>query len=165
MQLFQNFVPFKLIFDNARRRANGESTRTRSTIIVAWLGNAKVLIYHTLAKACRMNYLFYSRQVMAILCSSFNATFWVELPKSCRVTSSNIADTLSVTIVSTFITFIPTCIRGIFENLVNQYLRNKLIDVFVSLIQWEFCVRPLHINQKDGVMVAGSLSPLCPAFI
>ena len=52
---------------------------------------------------------------MAILCSSFNATFWVELPQSCRVTSSNIADILSVTIVATFIAFIPTHIRGKFS--------------------------------------------------
>ena len=38
--------------------------------------------------------LFCCRQVMTIPCWSFNATFWVELPKSCRETSSNIADTL-----------------------------------------------------------------------
>ena len=107
-----------------------------------------------------MNCLFCSRQVMAILCSFFNAIFWVELPKSCRETSSNIADTLSVTIAATFITFTPTCIRGKFESLVNWYPRNKLTDMFGFLTQWEFCVRFVRINQKNGVKVAGALSPL-----
>ena len=161
-QLFQDLCFCKLAFDDTRKRANDESRHIRTTILFARLGNAKVLIYYSFAKVCRMNCFFGSRHVMAILYSSFNASFWVELPKNCRVTSSNIANTLSVTIAATFITFTLTYIRRKFESLVNQYLRNKLIDIFFPYPIGILNILRTHKSEKCGVGCRHSFTALPP---